>query len=133
MPTLYLLFNHTLTAEQEADARKNWGVEAIIEPPDEISSIWAGIKPDGELDIGNLRKVTEWLGRNATPGDYVLVQGEFGATYYIVDFCFLYNLTPIYATTERVYEGRVLDNGGIEQKHIFRHINFRRYRRFKHE
>ncbi len=44
-PTLFLLFNHRLTAAQKTDARASFGVDRIVEPPPAISRIWVEIPP----------------------------------------------------------------------------------------
>jgi hypothetical protein len=41
---LILLFNHEITASQEADARKSLAVQTIVEPPAEIKVIWKRAK-----------------------------------------------------------------------------------------
>ena len=63
-------------------------------------------------------------------GDYVLVQGEFGAVFYMVDYCFKTGRIPVYAATKRVVQEH--KNGDkITSKRVFEHTCFRRYQRFK--
>lgn len=49
----------------------------------------------------HLRPVFDWLLKEARPGDYLLVQGDFGAIYLTVSFALPHELVPVYATTER--------------------------------
>lgn len=67
-PTLFLLFSHTLTATQEADARLSLGVKRIIEPPISIRMIWAQVPPDVDELTGYLAPVFSWLAGEARPG-----------------------------------------------------------------
>ena len=130
MPDLYCILNHELTEKQKEDAVSNIGVDSIYYGDKEVKYIWSNIKPEGELDISSLNKIVDWLKDSAKIGDYVLVQGEFGATFYIVDFCFKNGLIPVYATSKREYREIILNDGSIERKHIFNHVQFRRYKRF---
>lgn len=80
-PTLFLLFNHRLTRFQEEDARNSLGVERIIEPPLEIREFWSQVPPEADSLEEYLAPVFVWLAAMARSGDFVLVQGEFGATW----------------------------------------------------
>jgi len=131
MPNLFLLFSHTLTPEQEHEIEKKLKVGFIAPLPKDLQKIWSNIKPKGELDIKSLDEITSWLENFATKDDFVLIQGEFGATVYLVNFCFDAGLIPIYATTKRIYEETKKEDGTIERKHIFKHVNFRRYMRWE--
>lgn len=131
MSTLYILLNHTLTEEQRINARKQLKVHSFVEPPEEISKIWSSVEPEGELNLERLNKVVDWLSQNTRSGDFVLVQGEYGATYYVVNYCFQQELVPVYATSKRVYEEKVLEDGSVERRHLFKHVNFRIYRRWQ--
>jgi len=46
--TLFLLFNHCLTATQDTEARTSLGVDRIGLPPLEINRRWVEIPPDAE-------------------------------------------------------------------------------------
>lgn len=131
MKKLFLVFNHTLTEDQKKDALENLGVFEIVTLPEELKSIWSSISPDGELNLEQLDRITGWLEKNSKKNDYVLVQGEFGAVFYVVDFAFYKGLIPVYATTEREYTQTVNEDGSVERKHIFRHVTFRKYIRYE--
>ncbi|MGB9617843.1 MAG: CRISPR-associated protein Csx20 [Desulfomonilaceae bacterium] len=124
---LFILFNHTLTVSQEADARQSLGVAAIISPPPEISRLWADIPPESDSLTDYLTPIYAWLTQEARPGDYVLIQGEFGATWLMVNQAMRLGLIPIYSTTRRVAEDVILPNGVVETRHRFAHVRFRRY------
>ena len=128
MPKLFLLFSHSLTHEQLKDATEVLRVEKIIYLPEDLQKIWSNIDPIGELGTEPLEKIASWLKEHGNEGDFVLIQGEFGATFYLADFCFSSDFIPIYATSKRIYEEKINDNGTIERKHVFKHVNFRKYR-----
>jgi hypothetical protein len=124
---LFLLFNHQITAAQEVDARKSLAVSAIVEPPEEIKTIWRRLPPERPTIKGYLEPVKSWLSAKAASGDYVLVQGDFGATYLMVRFAYDLGLTPIYSTTERRAVEEKQSDGTIKLMHSFKHCRFRKY------
>ena len=128
MPDLLCILNHNLTEMQKTDAKIKMNIDKIIEPPESINDLWANVSPEGELNIDKLQIVINWIKGKSAKNDYVLVQGEFGATFYIIDFCFKYGLIPIYATSERKYKEIVLSDNSIERRHIFQHVQFRKYK-----
>jgi len=69
------------------------------------------------------------LRKTGKTGDFVLIQGEFGATYFTVDFCFQNNLIPIYATSKREYREEPQQDGSVVRVHRFKHVQFREYKR----
>ena len=121
----YVLLNHELTDSQIAEVQE-MGANSIIQPPQDIKDFWANVAPAGDLPLDTLRLVTGWLAEGSA-GDYVLAQGDFGATYYVVNWCFANGRIPVYATTGRVYQSQPLPDGSIRQTHIIKHVNFRNY------
>lgn len=127
---IYLLFSHTLTDEQKSELEK-MGVSDIIPIPEDLQFVWSNMPPAGELNITVLNEIIDWLSGSASEGDYILIQGDFGATYYMVNWAFKSGLIPIYATTERVVLEENKEGDRIVKKNIFRHVNFRRYVAFE--
>ena len=127
MPRLFLLFNHTFTFSQQENARSELGDETILEPPLELRRRWANIPPDAPSLRPWLQPMCDWLTGHAQAGDYVLIQGDFGACYLLVRFALERNLIPIYATTERHAREERLDDGRVKLEHTFDHVRFRRY------
>lgn len=124
---LLVLFNHTLTAEQIEDARRTLAVGEILTPPRAIVERWAQI-PANLADLADyLNDVRDWLALTATPGDYVLVQGDYGATYLMVRFSLERGCTPVYSTTIRQANEERLPSGEVRVTHDFRHRIYRRY------
>jgi hypothetical protein len=127
MPTLFLLFNHSLSDRQTEDAHHSIGVTEVIAPPPHISRLWAEIPPEADSIKEYLLPVKAWLAQTARPGDYVLVQGEFGATWLMVNESLEMGLVPIYATTRRIAADKILPGGRVETHHVFQHVRYRRY------
>ena len=127
---MLLLFNHTMTDLQEHDARRALGVGQIKSPPAHITLLWRQI-PAHLLEIkAYLKPVQAWVESCATPGDYVLIQGDFGATCLMVAFAFQTKRIPVYSTTERIYQEHMQPDGSIELRHKFKHCIYRIYERF---
>ena len=126
-----VLMNHQLTPIQEKELKTEYFINKIIYPDKSIEKLWSSIKPEKELNIKMLDKIILWLSRNSYSGDYCIIQGEFGATFYLVDYCFKKKLIPIYAASGREYKEEILEDGSVKRVHIFRHVNFRKYIRYK--
>lgn len=124
---IFIIFNHSLTDIQETDARDHLGVERIISPPGELQSLWRQVPADFEGIDGYLAPVKDWLSVQGRPGDFVLVQGDFGATWIMVNHAFKLGLVPVYSTTERLAEETITGDGAVRLVHHFRHRRFRRY------
>ncbi len=127
MPTLFLLFSHTLTEEQHNDAKAQWAVDSFVTLPQELQAAFSNVP----ADITNLNQYAKpfnkWLKNNAKPHDLVLIQGDFGLTYKMVRFCKKNNLIAIYATTERQSIEVKQPDGSVVTQRVFRHKMFRRY------
>ena len=127
--TLFLIFNHDLTDLQRRDAEKSLGVGRIMDMPGHLKPIWRQIPPDTETIDATIAPVGKWLQANSRPGDFVLIQGDFGAVYSLVNAAFDQGLIPVYSTTMRKAEERYGDGGTVELTHCFRHVRFRKYAR----
>lgn len=128
MKRMFLCFNHELTREQIQDAKRNLNIDEFIHLPSRLKKLWQNIPPD-LLDISSyLKPIIDWLKTKTREGDLILVQGDFGATYLIVQFAFKEGLIPVYATTKREVIEKKMPDGKVEMIHQFRHVIFRRYR-----
>lgn len=124
---LFLLFNHSFTRLQEHDARASLGVGRIIVLPPELQALWSNIPPELESLESYLQPIKAWLAYSAKPGDFVLIQGDFGACYNLVRFAFARALVPIYSTTARKATESLGPDGSVKVTHEFMHVKFRRY------
>ena len=127
MPKLFLLFSHTLTDEQTVDARQTLGVTEMIALPEHLQARWSDVPPNLDTIDDHLWPILDWLREHAQPGDYVLVQGDFGAVYLSVTFAFAMGLIPLYATTERQVVEIPQPDGSVQVQRSFRHVYFRKY------
>jgi hypothetical protein len=124
---LFLLFSHSLTPEQELDARENWGVTEFVVLPDDLQAHFSNVPPDLP-DLNNyVMPLQKWLLQHASQEDYVLVQGDLGLGYLLVNFCRSQGFTPIYSTTVRQSVEVTQPDGSIITQRVFRHRMFRRY------
>ena len=129
MSKLFLLFSHTLTDEQTTDARETLGVKDIISLPGYLQNRWSDFPPGLKTINEHLRPILVWLSEQAVAGDYVLIQGDFGAVYLSVTFAFEIGLIPLYATTERHVVELPQPDGSVQVRRRFRHVCFRKYAR----
>ncbi len=127
MAKLFLLFSHKLTEDQIKDAKESLKADEFIYLPENLQKTWSNVKPSGNLDKKSLYMICEWIEAQGGEGDFVLIQGDFGATFFMVDFCFKKGFEPIYATTKRVSKEIPKSDGTIERKQIFKHVGFRKY------
>ncbi|MDX2245352.1 MAG: CRISPR-associated protein Csx20 [Bacteroidia bacterium] len=128
MPSLHLLFSHQLTPDQLADAQQNLAISDIRYLPPDLQALWSQVPPDLDSLYGYATPLRLWLRDTAVPGDFVLIQGDFGLTFIMVNFSRTLNLTPIYATTRRESREVTRENGKIEKTLVFEHVRFREYR-----
>ena len=129
MPKLFLLFSHYVTDEQFEDAKRTLKITEFISLPKELQFIFSNVPADLETIDAYLQPILDWINEHCTDkNDYILVQGDFGATYFLVDYCKKNNYaTPIYATTERKSVEELQADGSIKTQRIFKHKRFRLY------
>ena len=129
MVKAFCLLNHELTQNQILELKNRFNVENIIYPPEELSRKWSQIPAEKELDKTIIGNVTNWL-TAANKGDLLIVQGEFGATFMIVDYALKNDLVPLHAVTKRVaVEHR--DGEVVSKQYVFEHVCFRKYEYYK--
>jgi len=121
-----LIFSHTLTKAQLEDA-KSMGITSFVYLPEDLQNIWSNIRPDGDLPVSDLDRIVDWIDANSGEGDFALVQGDFGATYYIVNRCFEMGLVPVYSTTKRIASEENISASEVGRQSVFEHVDFRRY------
>jgi uncharacterized protein MJ1673 len=123
MKTLFILMNHVLTPEQEEDARKNLNITKFVNIAD---LNWGNIDPSEKSIIKTVKIYKDMLKSQAKAGDMLLVQGDFGATYNMINFAKKMGLNAIYATTKRIVS-EYIEDGIVVTKREFKHARFREY------
>ena len=124
---LILLFNHSLTEDQIADAKTSLGVGDIVNLTPDLKTLWADLPPDLPEIANYLAPLKDWLNSSASSGDYVLIQGDFGACFLMVKYSFEKKLVPIYSTTRRAAKESLQKDGAIKITRNFKHVMFRKY------
>ena len=126
MPDAFCLLNHKLTPRQEKELQDSFYSVQIMYPPPEITDLWSKIPTVRELTRMHLEPFTGWL-QQAVPGDTVVLQGEYSATFALADFSFRKGMIPVCAVTERVAQEK-RESEIVHRNYVFEHICFRRYR-----
>jgi len=127
MKKMFLLFSHKLTSKQITNATEQFAVEEFVYLPNNLQQIWSNISPDLEKLTDILEPLKSFIEKNSKKDDVILIQGDFGAVYIMVNFCKNLGLTTVYATTKRVVSEFKNDNGQSVKKSIFEHRRFREY------
>jgi hypothetical protein len=124
---LLTLLNHALTEEQKQDAFATLGVNEILILPPGLQLSWGQISPWGMLPIQEILPIENWIMEHSEPQDFVLIQGEMGATFYLVSLLLAQNRKPVYSTTERKAVQEKAEDGTIRKVTLFKHVCFRAY------
>ena len=123
---MFLLFSHKLTEEQVKDARENLGVKEFIYLPKDLQEKFSNVPPEID-DIKEYSNIfIDFLEKNVSKEDYVLIQGDFGVVFWVVKYCRENNIKAVYATTKRVVKEKVID-GKVVKISEFKHVKFRKY------
>lgn len=126
MRKLFVLTNHTATEKQRNDAIQSLGVNLLVNLPPELKQKWGEVPPEPDSVSGYVAEFLDWVAGLLSEGDVVWVQGEFGATVAVVDWCRAHGVRAVYATTKRVAT-EVHTPMGVNLTHVFRHVRFRDY------
>ena len=126
MKKMYLLFSHTLTEAQKADAGETLGIRTFVPLPENLQQLWSDIPPDAENLREHLRPLLEYVRQHVTPDDVVLIQGDFGATCLMVQVVQYLGAKAVHATTRRnVIQEH--DGDTVIKRSVFEHVRFRTY------
>jgi len=124
---MFLVFSHRLTPEQETEARTVWKVTSFLPLPEQLQQIWSQIPADKKKISDVLCPIRQWLKNESVRHDLALIQGDFGATWLMVDFALKADLVPVYSVTQRLATEERQPDGSIKNIHIFNHKMFRPY------
>lgn len=123
-----VILSHKLLNNQVEELKLKWNVESIIYMPADIQQKWSNINPEIEFydEDGLTSQIKKFISENTNENDLVIVQGEWGMTFTVVNMCFNLNRIPIYATTKRINK-ETINDGQVTVKKIFSHVRFRQY------
>ena len=127
MSSLFVIMNHRLHDVQAEGARKTFSINRIVEMPENLAKIWRTVPPQEDKIAPFLEPVKKWLGNHAKPGDYILIHGEPGASYLMINFAFEKRLKPIHSTSYRNADETSLPDGTAVVRHIVKQERFRFY------
>jgi hypothetical protein len=82
-----VLMNHTMNNEQILQAKTELGVDSFVLPPQIVAEKWSDADPCADLTHLGIEIIIEWLSQETGKGDYALVQGDYGLTFAVVDWC----------------------------------------------
>jgi hypothetical protein len=120
---MFVLISHPMTEAQKRDAKERFGIEEFVVID---NARWKEIPPTTDTIAPILQDLMDFIAKKCNNGDYLFVQGDFGATYLMVNFAFKHHLIPVYATSKReVTEER--DGEEVKTIRIFKHVRFRAY------
>jgi hypothetical protein len=114
--TLHLLFSHTLKPEQEADARQHLGGSRRLPLPPALHARWKEVPPEAETFDAHLVPFRDYLAEHSQPGDHLLIQGDFGMRYHLVQWTKAHGRVAVYATTRRESEELTRPDGSVERR-----------------
>ena len=126
MKNIFLLFSHKLTNEQIIDAKKVLKVDNFVYLPNDLQSLWSNVPAELESLKSYLLPLKEYIKNNAKKDDFILIQGDFGAVYEMVNYAKKLNLTPVYATTKRETQEEIQKEKVVKISK-FKHIRYRKY------
>ncbi|MBD3842082.1 MAG: hypothetical protein IE909_09400 [Campylobacterales bacterium] len=124
---MILLFSHKLNEKQIKIAKDEYAVEDFVYLSTELQQIWSDISPDIISLEQTLEPIKKYIIRILQKDDIVLIQGDFGATYIMVNFIKELDAIPVYATTRRKIEEIIDEDGKTIKKSIFEFRRFREY------
>jgi len=126
MKKMILLFSHKLSETQILEAKKSLGVDSFIYLPTHLQNIWSNISPIAPSIITLIDPIKKFIVENSSQGDIILIQGDFGVSYNLVNFALKNRYIPVYATTQRLVTQYEKD-GQIIKKSTFEFGRFRQY------
>ena len=124
---LFILTNHRATEQQRDDAKQTLGVTECVNLPADLKKMWGSVPPEIDSVEEYIAPVLQWLESFLQNGDVVWVQGEWGSTLSVVDWCRAHAIRCVYSTSRREADEQHLADGRVEMTHVFKHVRFRDY------
>ena len=124
---LFLLFSHKLTEKQKSAAYKELGISEIVSLPKDLQEKYSQVPADLPSLKDYAQSILDWLKSQSKKGDYVLIQGEFGLVFIMIQHAFKMGLVPVYSTTKRDAVEVHNEDGSVSMIHSFKHVRFRKY------
>ncbi len=120
---MFVLLSHNMTEQQCSDAIDDLGITKFETLP---TDIWSQIPAERATVETSLISLKETILTHSNKGDYLFVQGDYGATFNMVQFAKENGFVPVYATSKRKsYE--VVDGEKVTTVREFQHVRFRKF------
>lgn len=129
MRRMLLIFSHRLTRDQEREARECLGCSELVPLPPNLQEKWSNVDPLQEDITDWMKEINAWISVNSSAGDYLLVEGDFGMTFAVVNWALENDRISVYSTTGRDYSSNEESDGTLTNIHRFRHVRFRQYKK----
>ncbi len=103
MKKMFLLFSHSLDLEQVIEVKKSLNASEFVFLPEELQELWEKIPNDLRTLRKYLYPFRKFLAENSNPNDLLLIQGDLGAVYHMVNFAKEIELLTLYpAASEEI-------------------------------
>ena len=130
---VFVLISHQLLPEQKQELQNRFGnnsngTTTIIELrylPENLQQIWSNVLYDDKY-YTNLNEIIDYVFSILNKGDYVIVQGNWGYTYKLIEEAKKHNIIPLYAFSVRDSSEEII-NGEVVKTTTFRHQCFVEY------
>ena len=118
---LLKLLNHNLTESQEKELKEIWGVTEIVTLSPE------NIKKFGQVTKDSYRDVIDSINAEIEQikPDLMFIQGQAGVVHNVINANF--NVTPLFAMTERKSVEKRNEDGTVTKTNVFEHQCFMKY------
>ncbi|WP_104748282.1 CRISPR-associated protein Csx20 [Helicobacter cetorum] len=123
----FLLFSHQLSQEQQQDLIQHYSVSEFVSLPKELQILFSSVPSELESLKDYLNPIKEFIKNHAIKNDVALISGDFGASFYLVNFCQDLGLKCVYATTKRESIESINEKGECIKSSVFKHVRFREY------
>lgn len=131
MQKVFCLLNHSLTANQINELKTKFGTETIEYPPDSIKELWSNLPTTDKIIPETIDTIRNWLcSKNVKKNDVIILQGEAGYSFYLIDYALKKKLIPIHSVTKRIAK-ETIDGEIVKRFYVFEHICFRKYCYYK--
>lgn len=122
MKKFFVFTSHKLNKEQINDAISKFNAQEFVYLPSILQEKWSNVPADIISLNDFVKPFYKFLQENASKNDVVMIQGDFGLSYNLINYAKSLDLTPVYATTKRI----VIEQGALKYS-IFKHVIFRVY------
>lgn len=121
--SILIVSDEKLQEIQIEELKARYNVYHWEEIPVQLSRLWNGINPVGQLDTHKFRELREYILKKKQDGyRYIYIKGDRGAEFYLISYAFVIGMQPLYSST---YKAVQVDGQcqRLEEQHVF----FRKY------